>query len=464
MLSRSTRAVYLWLSATLILTYTCVFLYSSHVFYLSPPGKAPYGSVDISNSSSSFEGGASSLANESGAVKPGIHQSNARFTATVTVSESHHEIFSQSTTDGRYFIIDFGTRRAMNPNIIPHPFREETWYIIAQAYKEHDDNQRWFTELVCEANFRNESFQCLDEPSILPIASTSSLHCNGDLNFFDDNIGPHDARVFYGPKAPYIVYGSQSHSNCFGLWMQDFRRLVNWKHEPSAVEAFRMATDLEKPGSKADVEKNWFAFWDDEGHMYMHHDLLPKRIFAKQFWDGSVGEDLATVNHDHDSRCLQRSWELQANNNRVFHQASNSLAITMCQAKDPQCRRTSNNTFILTVIQEKKYEDWHSVYEPYVVLFQQTAPFAIHSVSRKPIWVHGRKTAGDRQRNEATPRGQTEMLYVTSLSWRNQERRYSGYLDDILFLNFGIEDSSAGSIDVLVSDLLEQMEECYDVA
>lgn len=464
MLGRNTRGVNLWLSATLILACICTVLSFIQNAYSSTFQRAHSQIEHVSTDTSSGGTEDEAVANIS-EVEPlesslDLETSAPPRAVTKGVLDSHHEVFSQSTSDGRYFNVTFGSHHAMNPNIIPHSSRENIWYITAQAYKELDDNQRWFTELICEASFRNGSLQCSEEPSILPIASTSSLHCNGDLQFFDDNIGPHDARVFYGPDAPLIMYGSQSRHNCFGLWMQDFRRLVDLTHEPQTVQAFRMATDLEKPRSKNDVEKNWFVFWDADGQMYTHHDILPQRILARQFWDGSVGEDLAPTTGDLDSWCLGQHLGLQHGDGRVFHQATNSLAITMCSRRDSLCVQNNDNTFILTIIQEKSYQDWHSVYEPYVVLFKQTAPFAIKSVSKKPIWIHGRKTADDERRNPATPVGQKEMLYVTSVSWRDYGQKYHGYLDDVLFLNFGVEDSSAGSIDVVASDLLKYLGEC----
>ena len=46
------------------------------------------------------------------------------------------------------------------------------------------------------------------------------------------------------------------------------------------------------------------------------------------------------------------------------------------------------------------------------------------------------------------------------MSWKDPSRLYHGYLDDVLFLGFGIEDSKTGGIDVLASDLLAAIERC----
>ena len=52
-------------------------------------------------------------------------------------------------------------------------------------------------------------------------------------------------------------------------------------------------------------EKNWFLFWDTENNMYMHADLVPKRVFAKLNADGTAGKDLAPNAEEHDAKCMK---------------------------------------------------------------------------------------------------------------------------------------------------------------
>lgn len=377
---------------------------------------------------------------------------------------THHEIFSQSTKEGRYFLVRFEEERTINPNIVSHPTKKDVWFIIAQQHKTKEQNWAWFTELACEASFRDGDLQCLHHPTILPIASTSSPHCSGDLDYYDAGIGPHDARVFHGPDRPYVIYGSQSQHSCFGLWMQDFRRLVDWQHEYDPAYAFRHATDLQRPAPHGPVEKNWFVFWDIDGQIHAHYDIYPKRAYAKLNKDGSVGDDLAHLAHEADDRCMKRimASELEEPDSK-FHQATNSLSITMCVKNDPGCKKTPENTFIMTIFQRKTERSLHCVYEPYVMLFGQKAPFPIHALSKKPLWIHGRRVPGEHKVYDDDvhpPQEQSEMLYITSMSWKDPSRLYHGYLDDVLFIGFGIEDCKTGGIDVLASDLLAAIERC----
>jgi hypothetical protein len=84
-------------------------------------------------------------------------------------------------------------------------------------------------------------------------------------------------------------------------------------------------------------------------------------------------------------------------------------------------------------------------------------PYEIYAVSSKPIWIFGRRTTAKK-----SDVSDSEMLYVTSISWKNQGQKYHGYIDDTLFLAFGREDSAAGGIDVTARDLLAELGMCAD--
>jgi len=97
------------------------------------------------------------------------------------------------------------------------------------------------------------------------------------------------------------------------------------------------------------------------------------------------------------------------------------------------------------------------------MVFQQKAPFAIHGISTKPFWISGRGMPGKWKSPNGNLLDQTQMLYVTSLSWKKAGQKYHGYIDDILFVLFGIEDSDTGGIDILAGDLLVDLGLCAAV-
>ncbi|KEF61070.1 uncharacterized protein A1O9_02635 [Exophiala aquamarina CBS 119918] len=382
------------------------------------------------------------------------------------VSQSHNEIFSISTRNGKYFPVEFGDEEAMNPSIIPHPTLADTWIIAAQHLRRSDQSSAWFTELVCDAQFRKGKLSCIKPPMILPIAASTGDNCAGDLAYFAFNIGPHDARVFYGPQHALAVYGSNSGYTCFGQWVQDFRMLVEWAVEPAIKTDFRLGTEIRRPSPFGAIEKNWFLFWDKDGDFYVHYDISPRRSFARLNIDGTVGPDLAPLAAAGDQNCMARLMPKVAGPLESVHQATNSLSLTLCNRSDIVCEPNDANTFIVTLFQHKSFYYYHSVYEPYVMLFKRTQPFEVHGISSKPIWIHGRIKAGEAKRpvgkefEELDSWNQTEMLYVTSMSWKTHGQKYHGYLDDVLFIGFGIEDERTGGIDVLAADLVKNVELC----
>ncbi|KAH8721660.1 hypothetical protein BGZ61DRAFT_347260 [Ilyonectria robusta] len=379
--------------------------------------------------------------------------SAGRGSVSGNIDEFYNEIFSLSTKDRKFFLIDFKGMQATNPNIIPHPKLKDIWVVVAQQVQEMQSNR--YIELVCHAVFRDGGLQCLHLPATLPIAATTGHQCKGDLSYFDLSIGPHDARVFLGPEKPYVVYGSNSMSTCFGQFIQDFCALMDWRFDMAGPINFRTGTELQRPPPWGRIEKNWFVFWDIAGQMYGHYDITPKRVFAQIGIDGSVGPDLAPLAAASDEKCLARYMPQLVPDFESIHQATNSLQITLCWRADPLCIPDENNTFLFTIYQHKTYYNYHSVYEPYVMVFHQRIPFQIHALSRRPIWIHGRQRYPDR----AT----SDMFYVTSMSWKNQEQRYHGYLDDELFLAFGIEDGSAAGIDLQAGDLMGDLGLCSDI-
>ncbi|TKA28436.1 hypothetical protein B0A50_03903 [Salinomyces thailandicus] len=382
---------------------------------------------------------------------------------TTGVAGTHNEISSSITEDGSYFPITFRDYPAMNPNIIPHPTLNDTWFIVAQRYKEGPENPTWFTELVCEAAFKDGRLECIASPLILPIPATFSTKCEGDISHFNFNVGPHDARVFYGPDVPYILYGSQSAFNCFGQWMTDFRSLVDWYYARRQTDPFGIPTDLQRPEPYGPIEKNYFPFWDHEGVVHMHYDISPRRVFGKIGFDGTVGEDLAPLAASKDKSCLAKYMAPpEAAQFESIHQSTNSLSVTMCNRNDTTCKQTTSNTYIFTIVQRKSYYNFHSVYEPYVVVFNQGAPFELYGISSKPFWIKGRKEDRHSSEDKRDLKRDSEMLYVTSVNWKDRGLKYHGFLDDDLLVGFGIEDKDTGGIDVPAADLLRDLGLCSD--
>jgi hypothetical protein len=320
--------------------------------------------------------------------------------------ETHREIFSLSTAAKKYFPIKFGTQDAFNPNIIPHPTRDNTYIIVGQKVTEPNDPKFNFFEVGCEAVLLDGTLRCLDNvAAILPIAPTigSPSSCKnepGIAGMLGLNIGPHDVCLLYGPTKPYLLFGSNSMITCFGMWLQDFGTLLalGTADETTAYGDFARATELQRPPPFPGIEKNWFIFWDRDDTPHVHIDTVPTRVMAQLHPDGSVGKDLGRYAAEQNERCLAHYLPPLPPRNEPIHQATNSLRITMCRRAD--CNPDERTTVIGTIIQHKKYYDYHGEYEPYVVAFRDGAPFEIVGISEKPLWIHGREYLPDGEASE----------------------------------------------------------------
>lgn len=386
-------------------------------------------------------------------------------------ADMHRHLYSVSTIDRKYFFIDFTNgNEGYNANIIPHKTLNDTWIIVAQQKEHSVSDSVWWAEWVCNAQFVNGKLACVRPPTILPIAATFGTEgmCPAGTAMMAMSMGPHDARVFYGPEFPMAIYGSNSKFCCMGQWIQDFRILFDWGLEP-LDNTFKSGTELQRPDDYNFVEKNWFVFWDNKGDMYVHHDVYPKRVFAKLNLDGSVGNDLGPTAIG-DAECQARFMPYKAEVLQGIHQATNSLSITLCERADPSCVPNDENTFVFHIFQHKSYYSYHGNYEPFVMTFYQRSPFEIHAIAGKPIWIHGRTPAGPGNRpqylgpDESYNDEQSEMLYITSMSWQKQGQKYHGYIDDILFLAFGLEDRKTAGIDVVAGDLFKDLNLCSNAS
>lgn len=230
---------------------------------------------------------------------------------------------------------------------------------------------------------------------------------------------------------------------------------------------FENTTEVQRPAPYHKIEKNFFVFWDSQDRMYAHYDTTPRRAFAQLSADGSSGPDIASTAAYEDRMCMAKYMPYVGPELESIHQATNSLSITLCKRLDNDCSADASNTFIMSIFQKKVFLDYHAVYEPYVMLFQRDAPFALHAISQRPLWISGRgpftnESGSIMWRDQELPKGHTEMFYMTSMSWKSHIQKYHGHIDDDLFLAFGIEDAKAGAIDIKAGDLLQDLAYCAD--
>ncbi|KAM3422254.1 hypothetical protein BST61_g2617 [Cercospora zeina] len=360
----------------------------------------------------------------------------------------YRKLYSMTSPEKKYWLIWLGGEAGYNANILPHPTDPERWVVVAQ-HERTDEITTEFQEFICTAGFFMGKLVCSEAPTVIPVTSSIVGNCTEGDTWINMVTGPRDARMFSGPEGPYLMYGSQSAHACLGLWLHDGRMILPPFQGASQADVglFKEATELQRPEPWHKFEKNFFIIWDEKGGVYVHTDLWPKRVYAQLGPVGNVGDNMAPQTAEADERCMQafmpevKHYEYATEG---IHQATNSLSITMCARADSSCKPTDSNTFIMTIFHWKAMREFHAIYEPYIMLFKRTAPFAIHAIGQRPYWIHGRgnltKESGNpryRGHEDQIPKGHTEQIYITSMSWKNQGQTYHGYIDDPIFFGFG---------------------------
>ena len=385
----------------------------------------------------------------------------------------HRIVYSTSTLDRKYFGIDWNTNGSYNPNILPHPTLQDQYVLVAQLQQNRDAWMGGSYAMHCTASFVNEVLTCNEPPQPLPIDWTLDTSCPAD-----PNPGPQDPKIFHGPNSAFALYGSHSGFNCHGMWIQDLQHLIPEFNVSSHVDSFPSTTNIQRPAPYRDIEKNYFLFWDHENNTYVHHDISPERVYTSLSPNGAVGPNLALVTTGLDTPCLDTYMpKLNMRNEtepgdisyETIHQATNSLSITLCNRADPSCQPSSANTFIMSIFNHKTFYSQHAEYFPYILLFQQTPPFAAHAISTKSIWVNGRSRLTNqtpspyyRMPDDVLP-DHSELFFIVSMAWKSRDQSYHGYMDDELMIGFGIEDFLSAGIDVLAGDLLQDLGYCENV-
>ncbi|KAK3057509.1 hypothetical protein LTR09_001693 [Extremus antarcticus] len=385
---------------------------------------------------------------------------------TIPERGDYRELFSLTTRDRRYIPLFVEGAGTYGPNVVPHPTKFDMWIVLAQRLQV-STKSTMHEQIVCTAGFLNGVFICGDTFENLTMSSWVQGACEGELAYYNDYIGARDARMFYGPNGPFVLYGSQSQYTCSGMWLQDARTLLEPYHlEKPLAKIFSHATEVQRPPPYKGIESDFFVFWDADGKAYAHYEIWPQRAFAQLDMDGSVGDDLAASAAKKDQVCAAKYMPTIEPENESLQQASNSLAITLCERLSSKCKPSDSNTFLMHIFHHTYDYDSHAVLEPFVMLFQQTAPFALYAISKRALWIHGRQALTNETKSpqypdpEDIPAGHTERFAVTSISWKNHVQRYHGYTDDTMMLGVSIEDSRAGVMDVKASDLVQDLAFC----
>jgi hypothetical protein len=286
-------------------------------------------------------------------------------------------------------------------------------------------------------------------------------HCDSEEHI-QNYIGPEDGKVFWmRDGAPVLMFTSQVpyEGECQGMFFVDLRAVIPDLEEILGEHAkqmppvkFKEPHQLRRPkweGLREDMsfhferEKNWVPFQTylggsvDEPLWWSAHVVEP-RIY--RFVEGQrLVEHAGTP--EKPQTCVNEKFDLGV------HQGTPMLSVTLC--KRGECEPDAHNTVLMGIVQKRRLSPVLH-YDKRVVTWNATSPFEYRSIS-KNIYLPGTDDWG------YTWAG--GLVYY----WNSTDlpsNRSHGYLDDEVFISFGIADKESGWIDVLADDLVKDHTFC----
>lgn len=226
------------------------------------------------------------------------------------------------------------------------------------------------------------------------------------------------------------------------------------------------------------MEKNWMLF-SNADDSYVQYEISPRRgrTFAKL-----LGGGLTTTNLTDplEQACLTDAAAAAAaasDEKATWHQATNSLRLVLCERADARCKPGPENTVFFAVV-HRKYANALRLpmrYERYLIVWAASAPFGMLGVSRHPVLVANETASGWSAREnwdddaaalrDARPNW-AYFTYTTSIAYawgRDGDEALSkntGFLDDDVILNVGVDDAGQVFARVPVRELLQCLRAC----
>ncbi|RSL91138.1 hypothetical protein CEP51_000356 [Fusarium floridanum] len=302
-------------------------------------------------------------------------------------------------------------------------------------------------------------------------------HCQNQPDM-DKYIGPEDMKLFWTRKGePLLIFTYQVNSEvlCQGQFIVDVRAALpelervlgeeySKKMPPiqfkTPVGLRRQPPSGQESHPRYQREKNWAPaqspFSNEDELLFM---VEPGQLFRWTKDDEPVEEVVAekdqvsaveapypigvepedTWHSDEKMTCMH---DVMLSDKNV-HQSSPMLSLTLCNRGD--CEPDEQNTVMLGMVQRRRdtWEAGYLWYDRRIAAYSAAPPYNMVSVSRK-LSYHGEVD------------GQYiwtgSMVYFTNQT--DEFPRNHGFLDNEIWLSFGIKDSAAGWIDIKARDLI----------
>ncbi|KAH7146815.1 hypothetical protein B0J13DRAFT_664452 [Dactylonectria estremocensis] len=408
-------------------------------------------------------------------------------------SDDYRVLTSTRNTLGLYNTINVKKTgySIMNPTLLelPRGSRHDFLVIARAPHVDKEINGTKYRLARQVAMFANLTYNRAQRPE-LTAGNWSKLlvqdfgrpdhHCK-QLPDMDKYIGPEDMKLFWTRNgAPLLIFTHQvdDENLCEGMFLIDARAAV-----PELIGAlgdharkispirFGQPTGLRRQapaGHEADAryqrEKNWAPvqspFSDDDDELLFM--VEPSRMFR---W-ASTNKPVQEMEIEHES-AVEPTSEDEADDttwhslemtcvhdvmmtDKHVHQSTPMLSLTLCDRG--KCEPHEGNTVMLGMVQ-RRYDPpgypftW---YDRRMAVYAAVPPYNMLSVSKK-LTYHG----------EADGKyiWTGSMVYFVNRTDIPYNRNH-GFLDDEVWLSFGIGDSAPGWLDIKAKDLVQDHHHC----
>ncbi|KAM0543460.1 hypothetical protein ACHAPJ_012324 [Fusarium lateritium] len=296
-------------------------------------------------------------------------------------------------------------------------------------------------------------------------------HCKKEPSM-DKYIGPEDMKLFWRKNGtPMLIFTHQvdDENLCEGMYIVDARAAVpelvrqmgkHAKELPDIEFAKpillrRQPPEGEESDPKYQREKNWAPVYnpfseDDDEMMFM---VDPSELYRFNSTDEPLfnmeSERESAVDEPFPPDSETKTWHSPKHTclndvmltDRRVHQSTPMLSLTLC--KRGECEPAPNNTVIMGMVQ-MRYDPpqyTNTWYDHRIVVYSPIAPFNMMSVSKK-LTYHGETNS--------------KYIWTGSMVYHGDQpkQRSHGFLDDEIWLSFGIGDSSPGWLDIKAEELV----------
>lgn len=431
-----------------------------------------------------------------GGEKPSMQRPEDLSTEEWEVKNSDYTIVSSiRNSRGYYNKVDAGAieYRIMNPTLLELPKHDKIKHdFLVIARTTHIDTEikdKKYKLARQVAFFANVELTRNDRPiikadkwarTIVEDVASPRHHCQRQPDM-DKYIGPEDMKLFWTRTGePLLIFTQQidDEIRCQGQFIIDARAAVPELQqlldaagvelpkirfpEPEGVRRRPVLGEENHP--RYQREKNWAPvqspFKDDKEELLFM--VEPSQLYQYTDDNGVVRpiieeEDQHSAVEAPYPLTLEEgkeTWrsELQTCIHDVFltdahvHQSTPMLSLTLCNRG--KCKPSEDNTVLVGMVQ-RRY-DRPTWYDRRIVLYSSKAPYKMLSVSKK-LSYQGETEAG-------TYAWTGSMVYYTH--HKHFPPPNHGFLDDEIWLSFGIKDSDGGWIDVRAKELTNEHYMC----